>query len=129
MREPEDVEDILTRQKALEAKRSRLNVQFREGYIEEDEYHEEMAAIKAALAQLEIPEPKAVIVAGEQLITFTAAWKKAKKETRSEMLHVMLTEVYVSVADKEIAGVVPHPDFLPLFRQTGMKEIKGRFII
>jgi hypothetical protein len=75
-----------------------------------------------------VPEPKSVLTAGEQLITFASTWSRAGKEVRSEMLHVMLLDVFVSVEEREIVGVVPHPDFLPLFRQTKMPEREGRFV-
>ena len=66
-----------------------------------------------------------MLTAGEQLITFAPTWSRADKEVRAEML----LDVFVSVEEREIVGVVPHPDFLPLFRQTSMREEDGRFTV
>jgi hypothetical protein len=129
MHEPDEIAELDAKRKALIAERERLNFQFRKGFIEESEYEQALTAIQTDLSRLVIPEPKVVLTAGEQLITFASTWSRAGKQVRSEMLHVMLLDVFVSVEEREIVGVVPHPDFLPLFRQTRMREEDGRFTV
>ncbi len=45
------------------------------------------------------------------------------------MLHLMLEAVYVDTDDKKIVGYAPAPEFEVLFRQTGMQQVDGRFVV
>ena len=84
--------DSMEREKErLKLKRTRILKQHREGYIDDDEFHAEIAAVELALHHLQTPEVNGVkfddvISAGEHLPGMAALWDEATPEERREMV-------------------------------------------
>src|SRR6266852_2034734 len=107
----------------LKLKRSRVLKQHREGYIDDDEFQGEMAAVELALRQLEAPEVDGVILddviaAGEHIPGMAALWDVATTEERREMVMLLLEPggLYYDLELKTIAALKPRPPFLPILR-------------
>src|SRR2546421_1177292 len=87
--------DSMEREKErLKLKRTRILKQHREGYIDDDEFHAEIAAGELALHQLQTPEGNRgkvddVISAGEHLPGMAALWDEATPEERREMVMLL----------------------------------------
>ena len=107
----------------LKLKRTRVLKQHREGYIDDDEFHGEMAAVELALRQLEAPEVDGVtfddvIAAGEHIPGMAALWDVATPEERREMIVLLLEPggLYYDLEVKTIAALKPRPPFVPILR-------------
>ena len=107
----------------LRLKRGRILKQHREGYIDDEEFEGEMAAVELALKALDVPEINGVrledvILAGERLPGMAALWSVATVEERRDMVsHILeLQGLHYDVESKEIAAITPRPDFLPVLR-------------
>ena len=80
--------DSMEREKErLKLKRTRILKQHREGYIDDDEFHGEIAAVELALHQLQTPEVNGVkfgdvIQAGEHIPGMAALWDEATPDER-----------------------------------------------
>src|SRR6266849_4351039 len=79
----------------LKLKRGRLLKQHREGYIDDEEFEGEVAAIDLTVRSLEAPEVDGVhledvIAAGERLPGMAALWSVATPEERREMVILLL---------------------------------------
>jgi site-specific DNA recombinase len=118
-----DVDSIEREKERLRLKRGRILKQHREGYIDDEEFEGEMAAVELALRAFEMPEVdgvslEKVIEAGERLPGMTALWDVATVEERRGMLaHIIKPEgLHYDVEMKEIAAITPTPEFLPILR-------------
>src|SRR5439155_7172764 len=107
----------------LKLKRSRVLKQHREGYIDDEEFQAEMAAVELALRQLEAPEVNGVklddvIAAGEHIPGMAALWDVATAEERREMVILLLEPggLHYDLEVKIIAALKPRPAFLPILR-------------
>jgi len=107
----------------LKLKRVRILKQHREGYIDDDEFAGEMAAVELALRQLNVPEVNGVryedvVEAGEHLPGMAALWDVATPEERREMVTMLLEPggMYVDLELKIVAAIKPRPAFLPILR-------------
>ncbi len=107
----------------LKLKRVRVLKQHREGYIDDEEFEGEMAAVELALRQLDVPEVNGVryedvVEAGEHLPGMAALWDVATAEERREMVTLMLEPggMYVDLELKIVAAIKPRPAFLPILR-------------
>ena len=120
----------------LKLKRSRVLKQHREGYIDDEEFQAEMAAVELALRQLEAPEVNGVklddvIAAGEHIPGMAALWDVATAEERREMVILLLEPggLYYDLELKTIAALKPRPAFLPILRMLNgiveYDEVKG----
>jgi hypothetical protein len=105
----------------LKLKRVRILKQHREGYIDDEEFEGEMAAVELALRQLNVPEVNGVryedvVEAGEHLPGMAALWDVATAEERREMVTMMLEPggMYVDLELKIVAAIQPRPAFLPI---------------
>lgn len=117
---PETVEREKER---LRLKKVRTLKQHREGYIEDEEFEGEMAAIALALKKLDVPEVDGVtydevIDAGEHLPGMAALWDIGTPQERVEMVMLMLEPegLYYDTELKEIAALKPRPAFMPVLR-------------
>jgi site-specific DNA recombinase len=116
--------DSVEREKErLKLKRTRILKQHREGYIDDDEFHGEIAAVELALHQLQTPEVNGVkfddvIAAGEHIPGMAALWDNATPEERREMVMLLLEPggLYYDLELKIIAALKPRPAFLPILR-------------
>jgi hypothetical protein len=118
-----DVDSIEREKERLRLKRGRILKQHREGYIDDEEFEGEMAAVELALRAFEMPEVdgvslEKVIEAGERLPGMIALWDVATVEERRGMLgHIIQPEgLHYDVETKEIAAITPTPGFLPILR-------------
>jgi len=124
---PETVEREKER---LKLKKSRTVKLYKEGYIDEEEFQGEMAAVELALKQLDAPEVDGitydeVIEAGEHLPGMAALWDVATVEERYEMVTIILEPggLYYDLENKIIAAIKPRPAFLPVLRMlNGVME-------
>ena len=126
--------DSMEREKErLKLKRTRILKQHREGYIDDDEFHGEIAAVELALHHLQTPEVNGVkfddvIAAGEHIPSMAALWDEATPEERREMVMLLLEPggLYYDLELKIIAALKPRPAFLPILRMlTGVVEYDG----
>ena len=118
-----DMDSIEREKERLRLKRGRILKQHREGYIDDEEFEGEMAAVELALRAFEMPEVdgvslEKVIEAGERLPGMTALWDVATVEERRGMVaHIVKPEgLHYDVETKEIAAITPTPEFLPVLR-------------
>jgi site-specific DNA recombinase len=118
-----DMESMEREKERLRLKRGRILKQHREGYIEDEEFEGEMAAVDLALRALEVPEIdglrlEEVIAAGERLPGMAALWKVSTVEERRDMITQILDPggLHYDVELKEIAAITPRPEFLPVLR-------------
>jgi hypothetical protein len=118
-----DTESVEREKERLKLKRGRVLKQHREGYIDDEEFEGEMAAVELALHALEVPELDGVsldevIAAGERLPGMTALWGVATVEERRDMVMLILEPggLHYDVEMKEIAAFTPRPAFLPVLR-------------
>jgi site-specific DNA recombinase len=118
-----DPEAMEREKERLKLKRGRILKQHREGYIDDEEFEGEMAAVELALRGLEVPEIDGVsledvIEAGERLPGMAALWHVATVEERREMVMLILEPggLHYDVEMKEIAAITPRPVFLPVLR-------------
>jgi site-specific DNA recombinase len=118
-----DTESIEREKERLKLKRGRVLKQHREGYIDDEEFEGEMAAVELALHALEVPELDGIslddgIAAGERLPGMTALWSVATVEERRDMVMLILEAggLHYDVEMKEIAAITPRPVFLPVLR-------------
>lgn len=116
-------ETVEREKERLKLKRSRVLKQHREGYIDDEEFQGEMAAVELALRQLEAPEVDGVklddvIAAGEHIPGMAALWDVATAEERREMVMLLLEPggLYYDLELKTIAALKPRPPFLPILR-------------
>lgn len=125
-----DLETVEREKERLKLKRARLLRLYKDGYIDDDEFERETAAIELTLHQLEAPEVNGVsmdqiIAAGERLPGMAALWDVATVEERREMVTDLLElgGQYYDVKQKLIAGIKPCPAFLPVLRMLqGIEE-------
>src|SRR5450755_80219 len=133
---PENVEREKER---LKLKKSRTIKLYREGYIEDEEFQGEMAAVELALKQLDAPEVDGVtydevVEAGEHLPGMAALWDVATPEERREMVIIALETggLYYDLENKIIAAIKPRPAFLPVLRMLNgvveYDEAKGLLV-
>ncbi len=118
-----DMEAMEREKERLRLKRGRILKQHREGYIDDEEFEGEMAAVELALRALEVPEINGVrlddvIEAGERLPGMAALWSEATVEERRDMVMLILQPggLHYDVEVKEIAAITPRPVFLPVLR-------------
>ena len=107
----------------LKLKKTRVLKQHREGYIDDEEFQGEMAAVELALRALDMPEVGGVrldevIDAGEHIPGMAALWDDATVLERQEMIVLMLEPggLYFDLENKIIAAIKPRPAFLPILR-------------
>jgi site-specific DNA recombinase len=124
----------------LKLKRVRILKQHREGYIDDEEFEGEMAAVELALRQLNVPEVNGVryedvVEAGEHLPGMAALWDVATAEERREIVTLMLEPggMYVDLELKIVAAIKPRPAFLPILRMLDgiveYDETKGLLLV
>ncbi len=118
-----DVDWVEREKERLRLKRGRILKQHREGYIDDEEFEGEMAAVELALRAFEAPlvdgvSLEEVISAGERLPGMTALWDVATVEERRQIVtHLVKPEgLHYVVEVKEIAAITPTPEFLPVLR-------------
>ena len=116
-------ENVEREKERLKLKKSRTIKLYKEGYIEEEEFQGEMAAVELALKQLDAPEVDGVtyaevIEAGEHLPGMAALWDVASVEERYEMVTIILEPggLYYDLENKIIAAIKPLPAFIPVLR-------------
>ena len=114
--------------------------QHREGYIDDDEFQGEMAAVELALHRLDAPEVDGVrfedvIEAGEHIPGMAALWDVATPEERREMVLLLLEPggLYYDLENKMIAAIKPRPAFLPILRMLNgvieFDETRGLLLV
>ena len=114
----------------LKLKHSRILKQYREGYIDDEEFQTEIAAVKLLLYKLEAPEVDSVkyddvVAAGEHIPEMSTLWRMATPEERREMVILLLEPggLYVDLEQKMIVAVKPRSTFLPILRMlSGIVE-------
>ncbi|MBV9691368.1 MAG: recombinase family protein [Ktedonobacteraceae bacterium] len=118
-----DTEAMEREKERLKLKRGRILKQHRDGYIDDDEFEGEMAAVELALRALDMPEMDGVrlediIAAGERLPGMAALWQDATVEERREMVMLIFEPggLHYDVETQEIAAITPRPTFLPVLR-------------
>jgi site-specific DNA recombinase len=118
-----DHETVEREKERLKLKRARLLKLYKDGYIDDEEFEGETAAIELTLHRLETPDMNGVsmdeiIAAGERLPGMAALWGVATIEERREMVaHLLeLGGLYYDLECKMIAAIKPQPAFLPALR-------------
>jgi DNA invertase Pin-like site-specific DNA recombinase len=118
-----DLEAVELEKERLRLKRGRILKQHRDGYIDDEEFEGEMAAVELSLRLLDAPEVNGirledVIEAGERLPGMAALWSVGSVEERADMVKDILEPggLHYDVETKEIAAITPRPAFLPVLR-------------
>ena len=130
------IDSVEREKERLKLKKTRILKQHREGYIDDEEFHGEMAAVELALHQLQTPEVNGVrlddvLAAGEHIPGMAALWDEATPEERREMVMLLLEPggLYYDLELKMIAALKPRPPFLPILRMLNgvveYDEVKG----
>jgi site-specific DNA recombinase len=116
----------------LKLKKTRVLKQHREGYIDDEEFQGELAAVELALCALDMPEVGGVrldevIETGEHIPGMAALWDVGTPDERIEMIMLILEPegLCYDTELKMIAVLKPRPNFLPILRMlTGIVEYK-----
>jgi site-specific DNA recombinase len=82
---------------------------------EEYQYWQKVSSLKEKLALLDRVPESAINRAVHTLLDLSETWKNTTLEERKDLLHVMLQEVGVDVAGKQILWIKVLPDYEPLF--------------
>lgn len=123
---------IEKRRQSLRGQLRRLNYQFEHGLIEEKDipdYEKRAQQLIREINSIVIPNPSRLVDAGEELITLRDSWSKADKAQRHGILKEVFDAVYVDMTTRQIAGVKPFAEFVPLFRQTKLVERDWCFVL
>ncbi len=132
--------ETLEREKErLKLKKSRILKQHREGYIDDEEFQGEIAAVGLAMRQLDAPEVggvkfEEVIEAGEHIPGMAALWDVATPEERRDMVLLLFEPggFYYDLEQKVVAAIKPRPAFLPSLRMLNgiveYDEAKGLLV-
>ena len=132
--------ETLEREKErLKLKKYRVLKQHREGYIDDEEFQGEIAAVEFALRQLDMPEVggvkfEEVIEAGEHIPGMAVLWDVATPEERRDMVLLLFEPggFYYDLENKVIAAIKPRPTFLPILRMLNgvveYDEAKGLLV-
>lgn len=106
----------------LTLKKARTLKQHREGYLDDETFEGEMAAITLAFKKYETPEVNGIsieelIETGKRLPGMAALWDLATPEERREMVTLMLEPrgLLYNTKGKMIMALKPRPAFLSLF--------------
>ena len=111
----EEVDQMDRERARLQEKVRRLQRQYREVEIDEDDYRRELELTRAKLATLVVPGHGEIVQLGDHVEGIVSAWQAATKEERRDLLRLMLDAVYVDMDTKEVSGLQPKQSFLPLF--------------
>jgi hypothetical protein len=116
-------EEMEREKERLRLKKMRTVKIYQEGYIDEAEFHGEIAAVELALRKLEVPEVDGVtydevVEAGEHLPGMAVLWDVATPDERRDMVRLILQPegLYYDTELKMIAALKPQPTFLPVLR-------------
>ncbi len=60
---------------------------------------------------------------------FASTWHKADQCQRHAILKEIFDAIYVDTHTRQIVGVKPYIEFVPMFRQTQLLEVEGRFVL
>jgi len=123
----------------LKLKKSRILKQHREGYIDDEEFQGEIAAVELVVRQLDMPEVggvkfEDVIEAGEHIPGMAALWDVATPEERRDMVLLLFEPggFYFDLEQRVIAAIKPRPAFLPVLRMLNgvveYDEAKGLLV-
>jgi site-specific DNA recombinase len=134
------LEKVEQEKERLKLKRGRVLKQHREGYIDDEEFQGEMAAVELAIRRLDAPEVDGVrfedvIEAGEHIPGMAALWGIATPEERREMVMLLLEPggLYYDLENKIMAAIKPRPAFLPILRMLEgvieFDETRGLLIV
>jgi hypothetical protein len=136
----ESAPDTMEREKErLKLKKVRILKHHREGYIDDEEFYGEMAAVELALHQMDVPEVNGVkyddvIEAGEHIPGMAALWDVGTPEERRDMVMILVEPggLYYDLENKIIAAIKPRPAFLPILRMLNgvveYDEAKGLLV-
>jgi AcrR family transcriptional regulator len=128
-------EEIERTRQSLEAEKKKLNVMFRAGGIETEEYEREMQGVNARLAQLPRPEERErykakALEAGEVLASLSECWDAAQRDQNFALLGEYVNSMLragglVWDAEKRaIQALRPHPEYVPVLLLVMGKEWK-----
>jgi hypothetical protein len=135
-------EEIEKTRRNLEAEKKKLNVMFRAGGIETEEYEREMQGVNAQLAQLPRPEERErykarALEAGEILASLSECWDAAQRDENFSLMGEYVNSMLragglVWDAEKRaIQALRPHPEYMPILLLVMGKEWKqdGEYLI
>lgn len=108
-------------------KRTRLLKQYREGYLQDQEFEGEIAAVSLALLECEKAaqaqpddtiSPETICGAIERLHDFSPLWRCATATERRAMVMLFLEPggLFYDLEQQKIVALKPRSSFLPLFR-------------
>ena len=82
---------------------------------EEYQYWQKVSALKEKLNLLERVPESAINRAARTLLDLRETWENTTMEERKDLVHIMIQEVGVDLAVKQILWVKARPDYEPLF--------------
>lgn len=117
-----------TDRRALNERLARIKQQHEWGDLSDAEYLRKRNEIKAALADLQVPEMAAIVNAADYLQNMASVWEAATEEERRELTLGILDEVTCDPETRRLKSLRPKPAFRLLFRQIkGLVERDGVF--
>lgn len=135
-------EEIESTRRNFEAEKKKLNVMFRAGGIETEEYEREMQGVNARLAQLPKPEERErykarALEAGEVLASLSECWDAAQRDQNFALLGEYVNSMLragglIWHAEKRaIQALRPHPEYVPVLLLVMGKEWKqdGEYLV
>ena len=87
-----------------------------DGIYDRATYEAERDAIREQMEALVVTEPNNVLQAGTQLESLADVWPQASDEERKQICRLLFKEVAIDFETRKITRIVPHEDFVPLFR-------------
>jgi hypothetical protein len=117
LNEQRDQVDPEAERKEIRSMLRLMRENFERGLYEGEEYQywQKVSTMKEKLSLLErVPEP-AINRAAQTLLDLRETWENTTQEERKDLVHVMIQEVGIDMADKCILWVKARPDYEPLF--------------
>ena len=116
----------------LRARLRRLNQQFENGLISEQDQPEYERSAKALIREINsitVPNAQRMLEKAERLITLVAEWDNADPARRHAILREVFEAVYIDTDNKCIVSVKPFPEFVSMFRLTPLVEDDDHFVL
>ena len=132
MAKDDQVQQLAKRRETLRSQLKRLNYQFEHGLIAEEDvadYEAKAQRLIKEINSLVAPNAQKTMVLGSRILELPNTWKKAPYSERHELLRDLFEAVYIDTPVKQIVGVVPFAEFVPLFKQMPLHEEQGIFML
>ena len=132
LRSESQTDELVKRCEGLRGQLKRLNYQFEQGLIEEAdiaEYQKKAQKLIREINSIVISDANQTVDFCTHALGFASTWHKSDQQQRHAILKEIFDAIYVNTHTRQIVGVKPYIEFVPMFRQTQLVENEGRFVL